>query len=56
MRKKQKELKKLDLTEEEIKEIRRISRSELLMDVLSFIVLLISAAIVVIIGCHIIGV
>lgn len=54
-KKKQQELKKLDLTDEEIKEIQRLSRFELFTDVVAFIALLVGAGIVFMIFVHIVG-
>lgn len=54
-KKKQQELKKLDLTEEELKEIKKLDRLDILTDVLAFIALLIGIAIVITIGWHVYG-
>lgn len=55
MRKKQKELRKIDLTDEEKKQLKRISRNELLFDVVSFLLVLGAIALAFLFGYNILG-
>lgn len=55
MRKKQKELRKIDLTDEEKKQLKRISRNELLFDVISFLLIMAAAALAFLFGFNILG-
>ena len=55
MRKKQRELKKIELTDEEKKQLKRLSRNELIFDVISFLLIIGAMALVFLFGFNILG-
>lgn len=55
MRKKQKELRKIDLTDEEKKQLKRLSRYELIFDIVSFLLIMGAMALAFLFGFNILG-
>lgn len=54
-KKRQQELKKLDLTDEEIKQLKKLSRYELLTDAITLLMILLGLTVAIILGSNILG-